>query len=89
MLFPIVVREAMVRDGLVMFLERHGIETRYMFPLLSQPVYRKLFGDLEERYPVARMIRQCGFYIGCHHKLTDDDVAYVAGVFGDYFHGGR
>jgi dTDP-4-amino-4,6-dideoxygalactose transaminase len=58
-----------------------------MFPLLSQPFYKKLFGSLEKSYPVAKYISTAGFYIGCHQGLTRDDLDYVAGVFQDYFKG--
>ena len=38
-------------------------------PLLNQPIYKKLFGDIEKNYPVADRINHCGFYVGCHHGL--------------------
>src|SRR5262249_31308298 len=40
------------RQTLVNFLEESGIETRDLFPLLTQPVYRTLFGELAGHYPV-------------------------------------
>ncbi len=76
MLFPIVVREADKRD-LVNYLEDRMIETRDMMPLLSQPVYHRLFGDLLPQYPVAQWIDRGGFYIGCHQYLTNDQVDYI------------
>jgi dTDP-4-amino-4,6-dideoxygalactose transaminase len=76
MLFPIVVREGNKR-ALVNFLEDRLIETRDMMPLLSQPIYRKIFGDILPEYPVAQWIDQGGFYIGCHQYLADEQVDYI------------
>ena len=85
MMFPIVVKKGIKRGPLVNHLERHGVETRFMFPLLNQPFYKKLFGDLEKSYPVARYINKSGFYIGCHQGLTRDDLDYVVNIFHNYF----
>lgn len=76
MLFPIVLRHQPKRD-MVNFLEEHLIETRDLFPLLNQPVYQKLFGDIEHEYPVAQWLNQSGFYIGCHQYLTEEEKAYM------------
>jgi len=84
MLFPLVLRDGAKR-GLVNHLEANGVETRDLLPLLNQPVYRKLFGDLEPDYPVARWLNRGGFYIGCHQYLTDADVDHVADVLYDFF----
>jgi perosamine synthetase len=85
MMFPLVVRGGVDRDDLVNWLERHQIETRYMFPLINQPIYRKLFGLPEQDYPVAALLSRQGFYIGCHQNLNEDDLNYVARVFAAYF----
>lgn len=76
MMFPILPRRGsrIVREELVQHLEKHNIETRPMLPLLNQPVYKELFGDIEKDYPVAEYIDRNGFYIGCHHGLTEADV---------------
>jgi len=90
MMYPIVIRdEALSRDELIRFLEEHQIETRYMLPLLSQPIYRRLFGDLEPAYPVARTINTGGFYIGCHQGLSQDDLDYVLEIFDRFFRARR
>lgn len=77
MLFPLVLRDGSKRD-LVNHLEAHGIETRDLLPLINQPIYQKMFGDLEPHYPVARWLNASGFYIGCHQSITDDAIDYVA-----------
>ena len=65
MMYPMVLRSG-DRDDLLMFLEQNGIETRYLFPLLDQPVYKKLFPGLAEKFPVAQHLAKQGFYIGMH-----------------------
>ncbi len=86
MVFPVVVKDPSVKKGeLVMFLEENNIETRDMMPLLNQPVYRKLFGNIEDKYPVAKHINQNGFYIGCHPHLTQEELKYIVAKFGEFF----
>jgi perosamine synthetase len=86
MVYPIVVTDpGLDRDELVSFLEEHRIETRYMLPLLTQPVYRRLFGDLEPHYPVARHINRHGFYVGCHSEIGDRELDYMLETFGRFF----
>ena len=85
MFFPLVVRDpSLQRNDLVDHLERHGIETRHLLPLINQPVYRDLFGDLDDAYPVAARLNEDAFYIGCQPELTDDDVDYVIACFESY-----
>ncbi len=71
MMYPLVIKESapFTRREITQHLERNNIETRPMMPLLNQPLYKKLFGDLEADYPVAHRINRCGFYVGCHHGL--------------------
>ena len=86
MMYPIVIRDDTVsRDELIRFLEERQIETRYMLPLLNQPIYRRLFGDLEPAYPVARAINAHGFYVGCHQGFTQEDLEYILETFEGFF----
>lgn len=77
MMFPIVLKPDVERGPLLNDLEESGIETRTMMPLLNQPVIRQLFGSMEDRYPVAKWIAHCGFYVGCHQGLTRADLDYL------------
>ena len=72
MMYPILLKtEApFTRFELTSYLEKNNIETRPMMPLLNQPIYKKLFGEIEQNYPVAQWINNNGFYVGCHHGLT-------------------
>jgi dTDP-4-amino-4,6-dideoxygalactose transaminase len=87
MMFPLVCREGVDREPLLMHLENNGIETRYLFPLLSQPVYRKLFPGMIEKYTVAKNLEKQGFFIGSHQGLTDVDLQFIADTFYSYFGG--
>lgn len=85
MMFPIVLKDnRLSRKDLVTHLEENGIETRYMMPLLNQPYYQKIFGNLEDQYPVAKWINNNGFYIGCHQNLTEEDRRYLVRVLDTY-----
>lgn len=72
MMYPLVVKKSapFSRKEITTYLEQNNIETRPMMPLLNQPIYIELFGDLEKNYPVAEWINHSGFYVGCHHGLT-------------------
>lgn len=85
MLYPIVILDKRIeKEDLLLFLESHGIETRLFFPLLSQPIYKKLFGDIEYKYPVAKNLVETGFIIGSHPYLTRKDIKYVQEIFHTY-----
>ncbi len=84
MLYGLVLRGE-DKKPLVNFLEDRGVETRDLLPLLNQPVYRRLFGDLEPKYPVARALNRSGFYIGCHQYMTPQDADYVVEQFRAFF----
>ena len=86
MFYPLVIRDpAISRDRLVQHLEDRAIETRSLLPLINQPAYRRLFGNLDERYPVAARLNRDAFYIGCHPDMTDADVEYVLDCFHGFF----
>lgn len=85
MIYPLLTRAGCDRHELVAHLELHGIETRYLFPLLTQPFYRRLFGESLEAYPVAKQVHENGFYIGCHQNLTAEDLDYIIDIFEAFF----
>lgn len=73
------------RSHLAAYLEEHGIETRYLLPLINQPIYREVFGNLDEYNPVAASLNANAFYIGCHPQMSDNDVEFVISAFHDFF----
>lgn len=85
MLYPILILDPKIsRKAFTEYLEISGIETRYLMPLLNQPLYIKLFGDLENKYPVAKNINKNGFIIGCHQDLDIKQLDHIVNVFGQY-----
>ncbi len=79
MMFPLLLKDKLVkRWELIKFLEKNNINTRELLPLLNQPAYKKTFGNLENQYPIAKIINQQGFYIGCHPFMTLTDIKYIA-----------
>ncbi len=77
MMFPIVIKKKEIdRKEFVQYLESCNIETRPMLPLLNQPIYKTIFGNIEKQYPVAEYINHHGFYIGCHHGMTKEQLDY-------------
>lgn len=88
MLYPLVITNKKVsRDKLIKHLEINGIETRYLMPLLNQPIYKKLFGNIENDYPVAKILNQNGFIIGCHQDLQINDLEFIIKTFDKFFEG--
>lgn len=93
MVYPIVVRENLPAGKagrikpleLIFYLEKRGIETRFLLPTLTQPIYKKLFGNIGKKFPVALEASQRGFYIGVHHELKKEDLDYILEVFSDFF----
>jgi len=85
MLFGIVCKTE-DKAELTNFLENNNIETRDLLPLTNQPIYKKIFGnDLEDKYPIAKMLNNHAFYIGCHQYITDKQVEYVLSKFHEFF----
>ncbi len=85
MMFAMVLDSVFNRDDLLMYLEKNGIETRYLFPLLGQPVYKRLFPGEAEKYPVAQKLAKQGFFIGMHHGLKEEDIRYIAETINAFF----
>ncbi len=86
MMFPIVLKKDSginYRD-IIEYLENNNIETRPMLPLLCQPIYKEIFGDIEKNYPVAEYIDHNGFYVGCHHGMSEEDLDNMVEVFSKY-----
>ena len=79
MMYPVVIKEdsGIEYKEMIDYLETNNIETRPMLPLLNQPIYKEIFGDIEDEYPVAKYIDSHGFYIGCHHEMTEEQIVYV------------
>lgn len=80
-MYSILVEEkfGMTRDPLRAFLARRGIETRTFFiPMHLQPIYHNAFKG--QRYPVAEMLCQRGFYLPSASSLTAGQIRYIVEV---------
>lgn len=86
MMYPMVLKQG-DRDALLMHLEKNGIETRLLFPLLSTPIYRRLFPRLASEYPVSEHLAKQGFFLGMHQNLKIADMQYISDVLHGYFDG--
>lgn len=88
MMFPLCLRPdgnfgRFVRNDLVRTLNDAGVDTRMLLPITNQPVIKKYMQAYDFRvheYPAANAINDNGFYFGCHHGLTTDDMKYVASI---------
>jgi dTDP-4-amino-4,6-dideoxygalactose transaminase len=80
MMFPIVCRVPGLRDRLVVALERAGVETRFLLPIVGQRCYDGVLAVSDGDVPNARSALANGFYIGSHPGISDDDVDYIGAV---------
>jgi perosamine synthetase len=78
MMYPMLYKTKNKRDNFLLHLEKSGIETRLLFPLLSQPIYQNLFPNEAQQFPVAERINRTGFFIGMHQGLNITDMHYIA-----------
>ncbi len=85
MFYPMtILNPRILRSELIQYLEERGIETRYVLPLINQPIYRKLFGNLDDQYPVAARLNETSFYVGCHPGMTDADANFIVESLHDF-----
>ena len=84
MLYGVVLRNENKRE-LVNYLEQLNIETRDLLPIINQPIYKRLYGDLESKSPVAKHINDSGFYFGCHSYMSDEEGGYIIEAINNYF----
>ena len=77
-MYSILVEDefGMTRDQLRAYLANHGIETRTFFiPMHLQPIYYETYKG--QRYPVAEMLCQRGFYLPSASSLTEREIDYI------------
>jgi perosamine synthetase len=82
MMYPILAYGNHKRP-LCEYLEANGIETRDMLPLINQPCYKGMWDP--EDYRRAQEVDRCGFYVGIHQDLKEDDLTYIADTIGAYY----
>lgn len=76
------------RDDLMLWLKKNGVETRTMFPLITQPCYKDWLGpDAEKDYPVASWVARSGLCLPCHDGMSEEDVHYVCDLIDGFLQG--
>ncbi len=84
MFFPLVLRRR-GKNALALFLERHGVETRDLMPIVSQPLYRAGFSFPRSRFPVSWRLVERGLCLGCHPDLTPSQLDWVSTLIHRFF----
>jgi len=82
MMYPIIAFDGHKKE-LTEHLEANGVETRDMLPLVNQPCYKGMWDP--DKYERAQLIDRCGFYVGIHQELNEDDLDYIAEKIGEYY----
>jgi dTDP-4-amino-4,6-dideoxygalactose transaminase len=77
MMFPYFADD---RNGLMLYMERKGIVTRTIMPLINQP-YIKVN---KEKYPVSLAVLEKGLLFGCHQDLTKKELDYIVKTIKEY-----
>lgn len=70
------------RDELMVFLEKNGIQTRTMMPLISQPITKPY---LKEKYPVAKYIEDKGILLPVHQYLKKKDLNFMVEKIKEFY----
>jgi CDP-6-deoxy-D-xylo-4-hexulose-3-dehydrase len=86
--FPVVLREAGLRDKLVKHLEDNGVHVRLFFAgnILRHDAYKDLdYKCLGTSFPVADYLMENAFFCGCWPGLTIEDMEYTAQTIKDFF----
>ncbi len=87
--FPITIQDSapFSRKELQVFLEERGIQTRTVLTgnVLRQPAFKNIACKTAPGgYPNADLVTRGGILIGCHHGLSDEQVAYTHGVLEEF-----
>lgn len=84
MFYPIVVQWPIYRDIFAQYLEKKGIQTRWIMPLTNQPVYENWMNNFA--YPNADYINDHGILLGCHQFLTKEHLDYIVSTIEEYLY---
>lgn len=70
------------RDLLMVYLEKNGIQTRTMMPLISQPIVKPY---LKKKYPVAKYIEEHGLLLPVHQYLKQKDLDHLISKVKEFY----
>lgn len=79
MFFPVYANR---RDELMVHLEKNGIQTRTMMPLISQPITKPY---LKKKYPVAQYIEERGLLLPVHQYLKKKDLDKMINLIRQFY----
>lgn len=79
MMFPIVLSH--FKWEMMQHLNNRGIETREMLPLTNQPCYQFCEAD----YPIAKMVNERGYYVGCHQDMTIEELDNIINAHKEFY----
>ncbi|MBI2596244.1 DegT/DnrJ/EryC1/StrS family aminotransferase [Candidatus Daviesbacteria bacterium] len=86
--FPLTVRQEapFKRYDFLKHMESKGIQTRVLFSgnITRHPLYKKIEHRIYGKLEKADEIMRSGLLLGCHHGMTDEDVAYVLNSAGQF-----
>ncbi len=86
MVYPLVLKTKKIKlIDLLVHLEKQHIETRYLLPLINQPIYHH-YQFSAQQFPVAKFLEKNGFYLGCHQDLSKKDLDKIVSTLTDFFH---
>lgn len=75
--FPIILDSGLIREKVLKSLFAKGIDSRVLLSLTNQPIFRQLYGNIENNYPVSKFVNSQGFILGCHQQLDTSDIEYM------------
>jgi len=84
MAFQIVTNDDS-REALRKQLHEANIETRPLFPIITQPIVQDWFDIKEGEFPGAELINRRGFFFGCHQNLVTEDLDRIIGVIRNFY----
>ena len=74
--YPILAKDEETRIKICKHLNKHGIETRGMFPCLAnQEAYKGMFDS--KKFPISVEMENRGFYIGVHSLIDNLGANYI------------
>ncbi len=81
---PLICKTKEVKQKLVSYLEKNGIQTRNYFAgnLLMHPGYKHL--DDYKKYPEANKVLDLVFFVGCAPTISGENLDYIEEVLKNY-----
>lgn len=83
MFYPILIKQCGLRDKLLIYLRKRGIESREAMPIINQPCYAGLYK--KGTCPNAEHWTENGLLLPLHPFMTNNDVDYVCNAVKRFF----